>query len=303
MLGSEGTLPRNWEKSYCIFCGRSQTFRRPQDLQYGHSGFFPWPQQLAEKWVTLQRDEATNGFLKRCLAGPTFWEVCKLAPFRVLRWFVSATDANAILKRGEMFVLSSQQLLQLGCPSRGTLLDIGAGAGDVTCQLAPLFDQVLVTEVSRPMVATLQEKGFPVLSAPDLTGLEALAEKHEISLGPGASVDCIALMNVLDRCDRPLTLLKDVREHLKPGGRLLLAVVLPFRPFVESGIFKLQPSEQLHLNRSATWEAAVEEMWQKVLVPMGFKLEALARVPYLCKGDLFSSIYVLDDAIFVLSCA
>jgi precorrin-6B methylase 2 len=40
-----------------------------------------------------------------------------------------------------MFVLSSQQLLQLGCPSRGTLLDIGAGAGDVTCQLAPLFDQ------------------------------------------------------------------------------------------------------------------------------------------------------------------
>eukprot|EP00435_Cladocopium_sp_Y103_P066641 s200_g28.t3 len=179
----------------------------------------------------------------------------------------------------EMFVLSSQQLHQLlqGCP-RGTLLDIGAGAGDVTCQLAQLFDQVLVTEVSRPMVAMLQEKGFPVLSAPDLSGLEALAEKHEISLGPGASVDCIA--NVLDRCDRPLTLLKDVREHLKPGGRLLLAVVLPFRPFVESGIFKLQPSEQLQLNRTATWEAAVEEMWQNVLMPMGFNLEAHGRLKY-----------------------
>ena len=98
MLCSEETLPRNWEKNFCIFCGRSQTFRRPQDLQYGHSGV---PQQLAEKWVTLQRDEATNGFLKRCLAGLTFLEVCKLAPFRVLRWFVSATDANAILKRGD----------------------------------------------------------------------------------------------------------------------------------------------------------------------------------------------------------
>ena len=33
--------------------------------------------------------------------------------------------------------------------------------------------EVLVTEVSRPMVASLQEKGFPVLSAPDLLGLEA----------------------------------------------------------------------------------------------------------------------------------
>ena len=44
--------------------------------------------------------------------------------------------------------------------------------------------------------------------------------------------------------------------------------------FPRSGIFKLQPSEQLQLNRSASWEVAVEEMWQEVLMPMGFKLEA-----------------------------
>ena len=39
-----------------------------------------------------------------------------------------------------------------------------------------IFDiclQVLVTEVSGPMVRSLKEKGFPVLSAPDLSGLQA----------------------------------------------------------------------------------------------------------------------------------
>ena len=30
-----------------------------------------------------------------------------------------------------------------------------------------------MTEVSGPMVRSLQEKGFPVLSAPDLSGLQA----------------------------------------------------------------------------------------------------------------------------------
>jgi len=301
--GTEELPPGNWEKSYCIFCCRSRTFRRPEDLHYG-TFQSTLPPQLAEKWVDLHRDEKTQRFLQKCVAGPTFWDVCKLAPLRILRWFVSPTDANAILNRGEMFVLSSEQLQRLfkgRCG--GTLLDIGAGSGHITSELMQCFDQVLVTEVSGPMVRSLKEKGFPVLSAPDLSGLQDLAEKHNMTLGPNGSVDCIALMNVLDRCDQPLTLLQDVRKRMTPNGRLLLAVVLPFRPFVEKGIYKLQPTEQLHLSRNATWELAVEEMWQKVLMPLGFKLEALARVPYLCQGDLFSSIYLLDDAIFVLSSA
>ena len=40
-------------------------------------------------------------------------------------------------------------------------------------------------------------------------------------------------MNLLDRCDKPMTLLRDASELLAPGGVLLLAVVLPFRPLVE----------------------------------------------------------------------
>ena len=59
-------------------------------------------------------------------------DVCKLAPLRILRWYFSATDANALLGRGEMFVVSSEQLWRLfGEFQGGTLLDIGAGSGQL----------------------------------------------------------------------------------------------------------------------------------------------------------------------------
>ena len=125
-------MPSDWEKRCCVFSGRSRTFCRPQDLQYD-CRCSTWPKELNEKWMTLQRDEATNSFLKRCLAGPTYWEMCQLAPLRVLRWFVSATDADAILNRGETqlnscrlflvctVVLSSSRLESKYSPSRLTL--------------------------------------------------------------------------------------------------------------------------------------------------------------------------------------
>ena len=56
-----------------------------------------------------------------------------------------------------------------------------------------------------------------------------------IDLGPEDAFDAVALMNVLDRCDEPFTLLADLRKLVKPvTGRLVLAVVIPFRPFVEA---------------------------------------------------------------------
>ena len=46
--------------------------------------------------------------------------------------------------------------------------------------------------------------------------------------------DVISCLNLLDRCDRPLTLLRHVRASLRPGsGRAVVAVVLPYKPYVE----------------------------------------------------------------------
>lgn len=42
-------------------------------------------------------------------------------------------------------------------------------------------------------------------------------------------------MNLLDRCDKPISMLKHMYRLVKPGGLILIALVLPFEPFVEKG--------------------------------------------------------------------
>jgi hypothetical protein len=44
--------------------------------------------------------------------------------------------------------------------------------------------------------------------------------------------DFVACLNVLDRCTHPLTLMRQLHAQLsdEPHARLLMAVVLPFRP-------------------------------------------------------------------------
>jgi hypothetical protein len=77
-----------------------------------------------------------------------------------------------------------------------------------------------------------------IVGAYDVSGVVAAAEAAGVLLHPDG-FDGIALLNVLDRCDNPFTLLAQLRAMLRPGsGRLVLAVVVPFRPFVV-GLYKL----------------------------------------------------------------
>jgi len=72
----------------------------------------------------------------------------------------------------------------------------------------------------------------------------------------------------------------------------------------------MDPDEQLPVSQydcsagGDKWEEAVLCFVEEVFIPLGFKLEALARVPYLCVGnntDYALPYFKLDDAIFVLS--
>ena len=48
--------------------------------------------------------------------------------------------------------------------------------------------------------------------------------------------DVVSCLNLLDRCDKPVTLLSNIRHVLRPEtGRVIIAIVLPFSPCVESG--------------------------------------------------------------------
>ena len=152
------------------------------------------------------------------------------------------------------------------------------------------------------MVRRLRQKRFDcVVEACDVGGVRAAAEAAGMDVNP-EGFDVIALLNVLDRCDEPFTLLAQLRSMLrKDGGRLVLAVVLPFRPFVENGNDHRPPRERLPLTSSGSWETGVNQLYERVLRPSGFKVERLARVPYISEGDHRNGAYILDDAVFVLS--
>ncbi|CAK0857846.1 unnamed protein product, partial [Prorocentrum cordatum] len=146
------------------------------------------------------------------------------------------------------------------------------------------------------MVERLAERGFCAIRTGEATR-EALGE-HAAG---GATFDLVALLNVLDRASRPRTLLRQLVGLLTPvAGRLVLAVVLPFRPGVEDGTAWLDPEEELPIF-GASWEDALSQLVVEVLEPMGFRVEAASRVPYVSQGDWHTNYYVLSDALLVLS--
>ena len=70
-----------------------------------------------------------------------------------------------------MFVFSKEHFLKMLKVENGwrssRLLDLGAGDGKPTEVMAGLFDEVFVTEMSKPMRKILNTKGFQVLEIAD----------------------------------------------------------------------------------------------------------------------------------------
>ena len=102
--------------------------------------------------MLLGRDDEAEAFLLRCGGHSAAVRYAQSAAATVLRTTLSLTDANGLVGRGTMHVVSTAQvctLLRAGgdASPRAVLLDVGAGDGSVTAQLAPLFEAVVATEV------------------------------------------------------------------------------------------------------------------------------------------------------------
>ncbi|XP_022080464.1 methyltransferase-like protein 9 [Acanthaster planci] len=205
-----------------------------------------------------------------------------------LGFFMSTTSINGLLDRGSMFVFSKEQfrsLLEIDADFKADhLLDLGAGDGKVTEIMASHFRRVSATEVSYTMQRRLRQLGYTIL------GLEQWA---------GHKYDVISCLNLLDRCERPATIMKDIHRSLAPGGVTIVAMVLPFKPFVETGSNQNQPIEELHLQGN-TWEEQARSFILDFFTPAEFTVLAFTKLPYLCEGDTENPFYVLQDAVFVL---
>ncbi|KAM7542259.1 hypothetical protein Aperf_G00000015880 [Anoplocephala perfoliata] len=230
----------------------------------------------------------------------------------ILTWFMTATSCNGLLNRGSMFVFSSdlfRKLLDVDqCWKAERLLDLGAGDGRVTQRMAPMFDEVYVTEISPVMRWRLRQANFTVLEIDewDKTLPVTTSRTDVIEVESGSSTpeyDVVACLNLLDRCAEPLTLLRRMRAVLKPvSGRIVIALVLPLSQYVETTP-KNEPLEVMELGESREWEVQFDSFVANVLEPAGLELVRWTRVPYLCEGDLARSFYSLNDVVMVVKSA
>lgn len=213
---------------------------------------------------------------------------------RVARLYLSDFDANALTGMYRMQLLPSGAWRRLlGERARGRLLDVGAGSGDVTGPLADCFEAVETTEVSRGMVKHLQKRGFRC-HAVDLS---------EAPLEGVGQFSAVSLLNVLDRCRKPHALIRRCISLLEPGGTLIVALALPYRPFYFAGPSTPDPEEWLSCDPrvAPTWEDGARRFIERDLLPLDLALECFARSPYLSAGDSRKPLYELDDVVVVLS--
>lgn len=245
------------------------------------------PAELRRAFVELDADDSTRSWIDAVRDKPNSRAKTLLRDLAMV--FVSYFDANALTNSFQDRLLSTAQWRRLLGEGGARLLDVGAGDGEVTRQIAPLFSDVVATETSQPMVRRLRSKGYT-------------AHCCDIAFNPvdePGSFDVVALQNVIDRTTHPLRLIESAFEMLSPGGRLVIAVPLPLSPVVYIGTAWLDPEEPLPVG-APDFESAATALYEQVFVPCGCRVTALTRAPYLCSGTAREPVEVLDDAIFVL---
>lgn len=242
---------------------------------------------LRQAFVTTTMDAETRSWIDDCIARPN--GSLSVTAQALARRVMSDYDANGLVGTHDMRVLGTAQWRRVLGDSIGRLLDVGAGDGHVTETLAPLASSITAIETSRNMAKRLRKRGWTC---------------HEVDLATepfpdaDARFDCVALLNVIDRTARPITLLERLKPLLGNKGRLVVAVPFPLRPHVHVGPITVDPEELLPIAEG--WEAQASTLAQLVFSPTGYQVEALTRAPYLCRGDREHPVAVLDDAVFVL---
>ncbi|KAN0028749.1 hypothetical protein ACTFIV_010602 [Dictyostelium citrinum] len=264
-------------------------------------------QYLMNYFIQTEFDKETMDFI---METPR-WNFVSNAANWIMSWMYTKTDIMGFIGKGNMMCLSTYQYKQILKINRtlptikfddedddedplkvyfDSLLDIGAGCGSTTLYMKPLFKNVTATEASKGMIYSLNKKGIDSVFCLDLETCDQLKDKQ---------FDIVSCLNVLDRCEKPISLLNTIKNFLKPNGKIILAVVFPFNPYVEFGGIDNSPLETINLDQE-TLSEYVDSFNKQVFIPNNFEIVSFTVGPYISEGDALYQNYVLTDVIFVL---
>ena len=270
---------------------------------------------LAETFFQSTLDEPLNIFLNEsAMATSTafgrllayakrhaFWSLQ-----RYLGW--ARTDASGFLRLADLYVASENQLRELLKSSiindktqDKFLLDVGSGRGTETIKLAAALGihnpkNVHCLESSSAMRSILGKRGF--VTAGSIS---------QFTLG-SRQFSSVSLLNVLDRCDDPISLLDLAVNALEPGGALVIGIVLPFYGKVYEGKVGSKwgranwrlPRSRLNVNIESSFELGLASFVDKILnLQPQLKMKKWTRVPYVSSGDTRRTFYTIDMALMI----
>ena len=105
-------------------------------------------------------------------------------------------------------------------------------------------------------------------------------------------------LNVLDRCKDPVRMVSQLHSLLPHGGWLVVSVVLP--PLQSDAATWVGSSQRSWGVVGTDFESAAASLIDSLFLPAGFEPLRLVRAPYLCAGDRYSPVAVLDAAVLLL---
>ncbi|CAE7197568.1 Mettl9 [Symbiodinium sp. CCMP2456] len=257
-----------------------------------------WPSELLNSFLPLGKPGQPSPEALRFLDEAPRATLTQTLLHRSLCCFpLDDFDVNAWFDLYPLHLFSRSQLTSLLAAASLTLpiqrgLDIGAGAGGVSEPLREVCRSLIAVETSRAMARTLRNRGRE-------TWCEDLAVTAAARQAEGEEFQLVALLNVLDRCAKPRSLLAAARLLMPRGSWLLLATPLPFHGafYGWRTAWTGWQVETLALGAEASWAGQAQHLIQEVLPQEGFEPVVLSRLPYLCAGDAFVAFSELDDLI------